>query len=493
MLFHSFEFVFLFLPIVFIGFFVIARGSAQLAAFWLALASMVFYGWLVPKFLLLLLASILFNYAMGLAISRMSNRTGAKFLLMFGVCANLSLLAFYKYAKLFLVTFNAVVGSDLPIPEIALPLGISFFTFTQIAFLVDVYRKEAHEYGFIHYVLFVTYFPHLIAGPILHHRHVMPQFSSREAYRLDLNNVAQGLSIFTIGLVKKILVADNFANYANTVFDAANHNVQMTFGAAWVGVVAYALQLYFDFSGYCDMAIGISRLFGIQLPLNFNSPYKAKSIIEFWRRWHMTLSQFLQQYLYIPLGGNRKGKSRRYLNLMITMLLGGLWHGANWTFVVWGGLHGAFLIVNHAWRALVGDGRPFKYISPGMYDALRTLLTFLCVTIAWIVFRANSLAAAFIVLKACFGATGDYLPFPDISLGLMSVSYLEALMAGLIVVWFAPNTQEIMGYANTDASMDRKVAFAWRPSPIVGIVYGIFFILAVSSLNRVSPFLYYQF
>ncbi|HET9700323.1 MAG TPA: MBOAT family O-acyltransferase, partial [Burkholderiales bacterium] len=400
MLFNSYEFIFGYLPLTFLGFFLLARVSHFLAASWLTLASLFFYAWWNPAYVGLLLGSILFNFIAGMSIGRAVARGETRlagWLLAGSVGGDLLLLAYYKYADFFLSNINAVSGAELPLLGIVLPLGISFFTFTQIAFLVDTWQGKVREYRFVHYALFVTYFPHLIAGPVLHHKEMMPQFALGTTYRPHWENIAVGLTIFFIGLFKKTVLADGIAQYVGPVFSAHDAGARLPLLDAWGGALAYTFQLYFDFSGYSDMAIGLSRLFGVQLPLNFHSPYKADNIIEFWRRWHMTLSRFLRDYLYIPLGGSRRGGSRRYLNLMLTMVLGGLWHGANWTFVVWGGLHGFYLMVNHAWHALrrrlgLGDG------GRGGRWAGR-VLTFLAVVVAWVFFRAESVDDALYVLK----------------------------------------------------------------------------------------------
>ncbi|HET7832180.1 MAG TPA: MBOAT family O-acyltransferase, partial [Gallionella sp.] len=357
MLFNSYVFIFLFLPVVMLGFFQLARISHAFAAGWLALASLLFYGYWNPAYVGLLLASIIGNYAFGLRIAKLNIRSEEqvghrKLLLAIAVLSNLLLLGYYKYANFFATSVNSIAGTHCSLGEIILPLGISFFTFTQIAFLVDTYQGKVKEYNFIHYVLFVTYFPHLIAGPVLHHKEMMPQFAHASTYRFNYENIAVGLTIFLIGLFKKVVIADGIAYYVPTVFDAPALGIHLTFVEAWGGALCFALQLYFDFSGYSDMAIGLSRMFGVTLPLNFHSPYQAVNIIDFWRRWHMTLSRFLRDYLYSPLGGNRRGKVRRYLNLWLVMLLGGLWHGAGWTFVIWGGLHGIYLVITHAWQSL---------------------------------------------------------------------------------------------------------------------------------------------
>lgn len=355
MLFNSYTFLFLFLPVTLLVFFRLGKYSHPLAGLWLFVASLFFYAWWNPAYVGLLLASIAFNYAVGRALVKEQSSGRAKVkksVLIFGLVTDLGLLAYFKYANFFVSSTDALLGQGWQLDPIILPLGISFFTFTQIAFLVDAYRGEIKEANFIHYGLFVTYFPHLIAGPVLHHKEMMPQFARATTYRLHWENFALGFTLFSIGLFKKVVLADGIAPFANALYSAASHGTVLTFLEAWAGALAYTFQLYFDFSGYTDMALGISCLFGVRLPVNFNSPYKAVNIIDFWRRWHMTLSRFLRDYLYFPLGGNRKGPVRRYMNLIATMLLGGLWHGAGWTFVLWGGLHGLYLVINHAWHGL---------------------------------------------------------------------------------------------------------------------------------------------
>ncbi|MCG8098700.1 MAG: MBOAT family protein, partial [Candidatus Thiodiazotropha taylori] len=351
MLFNSFEFIFLFLPITFFVFFFIGkRNHHRVAISWLILCSLFFYGWWDPAYLGLILFSMLFNYSFGIMLSSDSNGIYKKTLLIIGVAVNLSLLGYFKYTNFLVDQINIVAGTEFNIERIVLPLAISFFTFQQIAYLVDAYRKETNEYNFLKYCLFVTFFPQLIAGPIVHHKEMLPQFDQDSIYKINNHYLALGLTIFSIGLFKKVVLADNVAVYANLIFSAAENGEPLSFFEAWVGALAYTFQLYFDFSGYSDMAIGLAYMFGIKLPINFNSPYKATSIIDFWRRWHITLSRFLRDYLYFTLGGNKMGLVRRYANLFITMLLGGIWHGAGWTFVFWGMLHGFYLMVNHAWR-----------------------------------------------------------------------------------------------------------------------------------------------
>ena len=482
MLFNSHEFIFAFLPVVFCGFFWLARRSHALAAAWLALASLMFYAMWNPRFVSLLLASITFNYAVARGIARAGSGAPirkAKLLLIFAITSNLLLLGYFKYADFFIDTTNVLAGTSWPVGEVLLPLGISFFTFTQIAFLVDVHRGIAHEYNFVHYVLFVTYFPHLIAGPLLHHQQMMPQFRSAQTYRLDTRNVSVGLLLLTIGLFKKVVLADQCAAVADPIFSGVAAGGEPRLIEAWLGAIAYSLQLYFDFSAYCDMAIGLSKMFNVDLPLNFDSPYKSANIIEFWRRWHMTLSAFLKDYLYVPLGGNRQGTPRRFGNLLITMLLGGLWHGANWTFVVWGGLHGLYLCINHGWQAL---GRRLAMPSfPGMRIA-STALTFVAVVIAWVLFRSETLSASHQMLTGMLGMRG----IEDIIRGnpteLVEAKQLRWIPIGLFVVFALPNSQRVASSFQS----------GWRFSKWAGIVTGVAFVGLVMSFEASSPFIYFQ-
>src|SRR5258708_6568557 len=410
MLFNSYEFVFVYLPVAFLGFILTARVSRILAMAWLVLASLAFYSWWNPKFVSLLLASATFNYLIGRVLGSPRWKSYARVVLTVAIAANLGLLFVFKYANFFVATANSISQWRMQLPDIVLPLGISFFTFTQIGFLVDVYRGVTRECSYIRYVLFVSYFPHLIAGPILQHDKVMPQFSSPETYRFSAENVMVGFAIFIVWLSKKTLLADSFSGYVSPVFESARLGAGPNLCAAWAGALAYSFQIYFDFSGYSDMAVGLSRLFGIRLPFNFNSPYKAESIVDFWRRWHITLSQFLRNYLYVPLGGARAGKMRRYANVAITMLLGGLWHGASWTFVAWGGLHALYIAINVAWRARSEDMMTKRLMSSRLGRFFRVGVTFLAVMFGWVLFRADSFATALTFLKGMAGVNGIYLP-----------------------------------------------------------------------------------
>jgi D-alanyl-lipoteichoic acid acyltransferase DltB (MBOAT superfamily) len=396
MIFSSPKFILLFLPIAFLGYFFLNRNRLILAGkAWLVIVSLFFYAYWNIAYLPLLLGSILFNFAVGTVLSQNSacSTSGrlwfsSRFVLAGGIAANLALLGYFKYADCLVDNINSVFNAGLISPHILLPLGISFFTFTQIAYLVDSYRGETGEYDFLNYALFVTFFPHLIAGPILHHREMMSQFKSRWTLAIRYRNIALGLFIFSIGLFKKVVIADTFAIWANAGFDIADEGSSLDFFSAWAASLSYTFQLYFDFSGYCDMAIGAALLFNIWLPINFNSPYQALDIQDFWRRWHITLSRYLRDYLYIPLGGSRCSTPRVYFNLMATFILGGLWHGASWMFVIWGALHGIALVAYRAWS---GSGLR-------MPKAVAWLLPFNFINISWVFFRASTLDDALRVI-----------------------------------------------------------------------------------------------
>src|SRR5437879_1881435 len=392
MLFNSHSFIFLFLPTVLLGYFALGHRSNLAPVVWLTLASLVFYAFGGWQFVPLLLVSIAFNYGVGYLLSARKRGLGARFAaLTIGVAGDLVVLGIFKYAGFFAANLNALFSTGFVV-TIVLPVGISFYSFTQIAFLVDAYRGHVARYALPHYALFVSYFPHLIAGPILHHRDMIPQFERSESKRPDPHLILCGLIIFAIGLFKKTCLADGIQPLVALAFGPT----APSFDQAWLGALAYTFQLYFDFSGYSDMAIGMSLMFGIFLPLNFNSPYKATSIIDFWRRWHLTLSQFLRDYLYIPLGGNRHGSVLRYVNLGITMLLGGLWHGAAWTFVIWGALHGAYLCINHAWNNFGPKASPR---FAGLANLAGLTLTVLAVVFAWVFFRADTMTSALAILS----------------------------------------------------------------------------------------------
>ncbi|MBC7404196.1 MAG: MBOAT family protein [Cytophaga sp.] len=515
MLFNSFGFLFLFLPITVAIFFLLARRSHQLAAVWLGLASIFFYGWWDYRYVPLLLVSIGANYALGWRIAHAAWDVSKRWLIL-AIVVNLSLLAYFKYADFYIISVNYLAGANLPALHIILPIGISFFTFTQIAFLVDTYQGKVKEYRFAHYLLFVTYFPHLIAGPVLHHKEMMPQFGDPATYKWSAQNMAVGLSIFAMGLAKKVLIADSLAVHASFFFDNTDNPSLLI---AWGGVLAYTFQLYFDFSGYSDMAIGLSRMFGIKLPLNFNSPYKASSIIDFWRRWHMTLSRFLRDYLYIALGGNKKGEVRRYVNLMVTMVLGGLWHGAGWNFVIWGTLHGVYLMLNHAWSSLAARLH-FPVKSP-IWVFFSVGLTFIAVCFAWVFFRASDISRANAIIQGMVAVHGIGLPDSigahlgsfKITLENLGVTFYLGggtrfiqtyswVLAAAFIAFLLPNTQQIMDkfdpaldYQSGRDSAPAMIAryFCWSPGVKWAVWVGVLLIASLLLLNRPSEFLYFQF
>ena len=482
--------------------------------YWLLFASLFFYGWWNPKYLFLLVSSIAMNYGIGSVLGLKIKEEKFRFaVLVAGVSLNLVLIGYYKYYNFFIESANTLFGTEISYQEIFLPLAISFFTFQQIAYLVDAYRREVKAYTPLQYSVFVSFFPQLIAGPIVHHHEVIPQFSSGLKNREVYMDLSIGSTIFFIGLFKKVLIADNFALLATPVFTAAEQGIVPGIFQAWQGAVSYSFQLYFDFSGYSDMAIGLARMFGIQIPLNFHSPYRATGIIDFWRRWHITLSRFLRNYLYFPLGGNRKGPIARYRNLMITMLLGGLWHGAGWTFVLWGGLHGIMLVINHFFRAIVKH--PVKSVGA---QTLSRIFTFICVTLAWVFFRAESLNGALVVLKGMINlphtfkgrigplenilvSAGFQFQGPWVSLSdYLSIPWLIFWMG---IVWFWPNTQEWMSRYQSALNADKFIKpgelpffsdrLKWHATAAWGLAIVIIGIAATLHLSRPTEFLYFQF
>ncbi len=484
MLFNSYEFIFAFLPVTyFIYFYLNKKHLTEASKGFMVFASLFFYSWWNVKYLPLILISMVFNYSLGreLATPKRLKSVSKKQLLTVGVTFNLALLAYFKYMDFFIENINRLAGTHLGLLHLALPLAISFYTFQQIAYLVDSYRGETKEYDFLNYAVFVTFFPQLIAGPIVHHSEMMPQFAKVRNKVINLQNIAAGLFIFSMGLFKKVVIADTFATWATQGFDIAK---ELNMLEAWSASLSYTFQLYFDFSGYTDMAIGLGLLFNINLPTNFFSPYKATSIQDFWRRWHITLSRFLRDYIYIPLGGNRKGEPRTYLNLFITFLLGGLWHGAGWTFVFWGTMHGVALIIHRAWQKL-------KIKLPTI---LAWFITFNFINIGWVFFRAKSFDDALKVLKGMFN--GDLvlpsslaqlsttLAKSGIHFGQWSKLYANETYIGLwllivfVITVAAPNSME------------------WREKFKTNIFYLILtllFSLSIFMLYRKSEFLYFNF
>ena len=527
MLFNSFEFIFYFLPITLGVFFWIGRRreniKQQLPILWLIIASLIFYGRWKPLNLPLIIISIAFNYYLGYILGNVLEKPAAKRIMLgLGIVFNLSLIGYFKYSNFVFSNVNRIFGTNIDLPAVVIPLAISFFTFQQIAYLVDAYKGETKEYDIRKYILFVCFFPQLIAGPIVHHREILPQFEKASIYKFSQTTLSIGLTVFIAGLFKKVIFADRIAEYSNLAFAAASQDINLTFSEAWVGALGYSLQLYFDFSGYSDMAIGAAYMFGIRLPLNFNSPYKAVSIIDFWRRWHITLSHFLRDYLYIPLGGSRKGQFRRYFNLVITMLLGGLWHGAGWTFIFWGGLHGFYLVINHLYRSIRKSLGHNLNNDNWLLRRAGWSATFIAVVVSWVFFKANSFTVAVSILKSMFGFNGvDLAQFLSPYLGFLrnfGVGFLGftvnvgisqkyasfGIIILLAIAWLTPNTQQWMGKYNpalTEPIGGDKPqwlqnfwqALAWKPNKIWSIVVAGLTSLSLLCFSRVSEFLYFQF
>ncbi|WP_209016031.1 MBOAT family protein [Roseibium sp. RKSG952] len=490
------------MPPVLIGYLILRHFKMENGIiWWLTLASLVFYGWWKPIYLPLLLGSVVVNYA----IHRVLLKTQDRFILIFGIVFNLALIAVFKYADFFIGNVNALAGADVPLLHLALPLAISFFTFQQISFLIDTYKGQVTECDFPRYMLFVVFFPQLIAGPIVMQKETIPQFRLAIFRSRLMLNLAVGATLFAIGLFKKIVLADGIAPYANTVFGLAETANGVPFEAAWIGALAYTFQLYFDFSGYCDMALGLARMFGIRLPVNFNSPYKATSISDFWRRWHITLSHFLRDYLYIPLGGNRSGVSRQKANLMVTMLLGGLWHGASWNFVFWGGLHGAYLVINHSWSALVAKGYVPNILPKPVAEFSARGLTLLAVIVAWVYFRAESFDGANAIIYGMTGLSTVYEPklWETVTLGTAPIWAGLALLAG--IVFLLPNSIEFTERYNPILGVKKFVAqrktqgflpLRWRPSYgwAAGLsAIGVVSMVQVYRLAEMTEFIYFNF
>jgi len=486
MLFNSYEFIFMFLPLsFFIYFYLNKKHMTEASKGFLVFASLFFYSWWNIAYLPLILISMLFNYVLGNQLSKFEHRNknccSKKGLLTVGIIANLGLLGYFKYSDFFIENFNSVFNAGVPLLHLALPLAISFYTFQQIAYLVDSYREETKEYDFLNYAVFVTFFPQLIAGPIVHHSEMMPQFAKLRNKVINYRNIALGLFIFSIGLFKKVVIADTFAVWATNGFDVAE---KLELIEAWATSLSYTFQLYFDFSGYTDMAIGIALLFNITLPINFNSPYKALSIQDFWRRWHMTLSRFLRDYIYIPLGGNRKGETRTYINLFATFLLGGIWHGAGWTFVFWGALHGLALVIHKAWQK-VGLTLP---------KILAWFITFNFINIAWVFFRAKEWEDALKVLDGMFfgslvlpAALANKLGFLN-QFGVEFGSWINGIKGEpLTIVWLFSGFILILLFKN---SMQLRSSF--KPN-IFYMISTVLLFLTIFMLYRKSEFIYFNF
>ncbi len=478
MLFNSFEFILIFFPLALLGYFLLNRLSMfTLGKAWLVVASLFFYSYFKFEYFFIISASILVNYGLSRLIYLLKEKIFyKKLVLSIGLIFNIAIIGYFKYTDFGIEIINSLFGTDIQLLNVLLPLGISFFTFQQVAFLIDSYRETVKLFSFIDYALFISFFPQLIAGPIVLANEMMPQFEEPEKKRFNFDNAAKGLYIFSIGLAKKIIIADSVALFANVGFSMA----ELNFCEAWLTSIAYTVQLYFDFSGYCDMAIGIGLFFNIKLPVNFNSPLKSTSIQDFWRRWHMTLGRFFNLYLYRPLGGSKKGQLLTIRNLLIVFLFSAVWHGAGWNFIIWGMLHGFGILIYKFYRYCCGDKFKLnKYIA--------IAVTFLFVNITFVFFRSPELGGAIEILKALFD-------FKSIPVGL-SDSYdfamwaptwgegftyqMIILMASLVLIFFAKNSSE---------QLEKFKYSAWNILQII-----IYFLVSFLLINRLVNFLYFNF
>jgi D-alanyl-lipoteichoic acid acyltransferase DltB (MBOAT superfamily) len=476
MLFSSPEFIFVFLPLTFAGCWLVSRLDRTAGAIWLVAASLVFYAYWNVAYLGLLIPSIILNYLAGRLIASLSG-TARWAAAAVAISANLAVLVGFKYAAFIATGLNGL-GANLAVPVVALPLGISFITFQKIAFIADTYRAKVRPKGPLAFALFVSFFPQLIAGPIVHYNEMQPQFERTPWATPSGAGLIKAATLISIGLFKKIVLADNLSPFADQIFRAGQQHDMLPFADALTGTISFGLQIYFDFSGYSDMAIGLAALFGIELPLNFASPYKARSIVDFWRTWHITLSRFLRDYLYIPLGGNRSGYVRRYANLIVTMVLGGLWHGAAWSFALWGLLHGLYLCINYGWRYLCDRSRLSARIDrlPGMGSAYWAL-TLCSVMLAWCVFRAPDVATAARV------ATAIMVPV----WGSPHVSVAQSVLLAAATIWVLtlPNSQQIAAYVDANS----------RLRLVSGVACGLAFTTSLyfMSINQYENFIYFRF
>ena len=469
MLFSSYEFLFCFLPITIIGYYLILNAKkVNMARGWLVIASLFFYGWFNIKYLPIIIVSILINFAIGKGIKKEDKYKKIYFII--GATFNVGLLCYFKYYDFFVENVNVLFKTNWTLKHLLLPLGISFFSFQQLSYLIDVYKGETKDYSLLNFSLFVTFFPQLIAGPIVLHSEIMPQFDDKEKQRLNWDNIASGIFMFSIGFFKKLVIADSFAVWATNGFDST---ASLTFYQGWFVSLAYTMQIYFDFSGYSDMAVGIGKIFNIDLPANFLSPYKSTSISEFWRRWHITLGRALSTYVYKPLGGNRKGRVKTYINLLLTFLVSGLWHGAAWTFVFWGLLHGIASVIDRLFRD--NNWKINKYVS--------WFLTFMFVNCAWVFFRAATFERAFEILKAMFSITsGGAFNMAGI------ITNGSIIIIGLVYILLVISLVVTLSFKNT-----YELAETFDYTTINTVYVVILMMIGISFMPRISPFIYFNF
>lgn len=484
MLFNSYIFIFLFFPITLIGYFILGKiNKLQVRNIFLIGMSLWFYGYFNPSYLWIICGSIIFNYVASKLIQRANTKTTAKLITAVAVIVNIAIIFYYKYYDFFISNVNSVFGTTYELKHIILPLGISFFTFQQLSYIIDSYHGETDGYRFDEYALFVCYFPQLIAGPIVLHDEIIPQFRKDSSRHFNSENFARGMYIFALGLFKKVIVADTFSAAVNWGFSDIASLGSLE---AWIVSISYTFQLYFDFSGYCDMAIGIGAMMNIDITQNFNSPYKALSIPEFWSRWHITLTRFLRAYIYFPLGGNRKGTLRTYFNIMVVFLVSGIWHGANWTFIVWGLLHGLLQCITRLFN------KQYERLSA----VTKWMITMFFVNILWVVFRADSLStAANFIMRMFFSP--DFSISADLSkcFQLIEFTQLRYLIPEGIQYYlfnyemWAFLTLALFGVLNFKNSKD----FTFKPNFGRGVLTVVFTFWSIISLSGVSEFLYFNF
>ncbi len=486
MLFNSFIFILCFMPLCMAGYFALNRiEKYKLAECFLLAMSLWFYGYFNPWYVLVIVASVLINYAFYRFIIKYADAMPGKSkgFTVAAVIVNILIIGYFKYMDFFIENVNSVFKSNLPLLNIALPLGISFFTFQQISFVVDAYRKEIPDYGFIEYACFVTFFPQLIAGPIVTHDELVPQFMDVSKKHFNWDNFSRGFYIFVMGLAKKVIIADTFGPVVDYGYYQAD---TITSTGAAIIILGYTLQIYFDFSGYCDMATGVAKMLNIDIPMNFNSPYKAPTITEFWNRWHITLTRFLTKYIYIPLGGNRKGKIRTYINIMLVFLISGLWHGAGWTFVLWGALHGLFMII----------ARLTKKVYEKIPKFINWILTFAFINVSWVFFRAESFEKAKLVLHKFFAF--DFYGIDWVFLEnfrrveftkILSIFKAESVFP-YITVWGMFIAAMLIALIPTNA---REKMDSFKPR-IINLLFTVFlFVWSIFSITGMSTFLYFNF
>jgi D-alanyl-lipoteichoic acid acyltransferase DltB (MBOAT superfamily) len=489
MLFNSPEYIFLFLPFTVLVYFLLARQGSGYRSFWLVSASLFFYGYWNPVYLWIIIGSVLFNFIIARQLGGAKNLRKTMSLTL-GIVANLGLLGFFKYTNFLVENLNPLFESKIPRVDIVLPLAISFFTFQQIAYLVDSSKSQVKHHSLLEYSLFVTFFPQLIAGPIVHHREMMPQFADESRRWVNWQNICAGIIVFSIGLFKKVVIADSFAVWADAGFDS---DVTLSMTEAWAATLSYTFQLYFDFSGYCDMAIGAALLFNIHIPMNFNSPYKALNIQDFWRRWHVTLSRFLRDYIYVPLGGNQVRVPLIYTNLLITFLVGGLWHGAGWNFIIWGALNGIAIVLHRIW--FEAGLRMNRFAAWGC--------TFLFTCFAWVFFRSSDIETALGITRSLIDIDSLTLSQPFLDELSAVIHYpvtflvhgsdvvnseraLVASLLALIIVMFFKNSWQIK-----EQLTEVNAKIPWGSVIGAGLLSGISWMFLFGSSSRV--FLYYNF